>query len=124
MHSIGTFRVFKYADRGFGIRILPSYVEHASMDMITNKAKLGRKYTNKLVPVYLGLDKIPSHHNMGVSDQRSPEPQGVSCLSGLELFVRHVALWEGEARGAWQFDRDRWMSTDVCFLSVHTAPSG
>lgn len=98
------------------MRILPSYVEHVSLDILERKARCGRKYTSMLFRIYQKTSyEYTSHRTLDVADQRSPEPQGTSSLSGLELFMRHVALWEGETRGEWKLNQTEWLSTYVCF---------
>jgi hypothetical protein len=40
-----------------------------------------------------------SHAMLESYAQVSSEPLGRSCLTGFPLFMRHVALWETEAKG-------------------------
>ena len=40
-----------------------------------------------------------SHAMLESYAQVSSEPLGRSCLTGFSLFMRHVALWEAEAKG-------------------------
>lgn len=40
-----------------------------------------------------------SHAMLEPYSQNTSEPLGRSCLTGFELFMRHVALWEAEVDG-------------------------
>ncbi|KAJ6493330.1 hypothetical protein C8R45DRAFT_989477 [Mycena sanguinolenta] len=105
-------RVFKYADRGYGVRILPSYI--SSLEGSKSKlaaisrneilfgvdmhkiAAASRKWTMTVVDES-SFDERPtvmSHFDLENDGQVSSEPQGRSCLSGFSLFMRHAALWE------------------------------
>ncbi|KIK64907.1 hypothetical protein GYMLUDRAFT_70870 [Collybiopsis luxurians FD-317 M1] len=142
-------RVFKYAKRGYGIRIIPLYIGFLSpfqnkaspipaeirlgedlsapplsLDTI---AKRSHAWTRKVVKIYIkngheGLtfhwpeDRWPkvevegkgkgkggkpvfSHAMLEGYGQIVSEPLGRSCLTGFELLMRHVALWELEIEG-------------------------
>ncbi|KAJ7193423.1 hypothetical protein GGX14DRAFT_588656 [Mycena pura] len=110
-------RVFKYAKRGYGIRILPSYLEslpdsqnnikfiargeHLFALDIAKIANASRRWTANVISALHGKERPVhcSHLDLENGDQHSTEPQGQSCLSGFSLFMRHVALWEMERRG-------------------------
>ncbi|KAJ7065687.1 hypothetical protein C8F01DRAFT_751051 [Mycena amicta] len=113
-------RVFKYAYRGFGIRILPSYILslEESQKNIKALSRRERVYTT------LDIDKIASisrawtkkvggssHVALENGDQVTSEVQTRSCLNGFALFMRHVALFEMEARGETTIKDDRWAET-------------
>ncbi|KAJ7110779.1 hypothetical protein C8R43DRAFT_1243019 [Mycena crocata] len=120
-------RVFKYANKGYGIRILPSYL--ASLDTAKSKlddiardenlfeldidaiANASRKWTKTVVNELSQQGPI-SHLDLENKSQLSSEPQGRSCLTGLSLFMRHVALWEMEKRGELVIDEKEWASTE------------
>ncbi|KAG8809115.1 hypothetical protein FRC17_003609, partial [Serendipita sp. 399] len=170
-HYLGTRRasqeqrrvmVFKYADKGYGIRILPHYVEALkSIDISTlsredypisyyNQPELekrlviahvvekARQYTSGCIKAYLNWTKngktlerhyvtssswkgttlIPSttkpvftHALLDTTAQKNSEPQMRSCLTGFELFYRHIALWEEEQAGNIYIQPDVWAST-------------
>ncbi|KAJ7159751.1 hypothetical protein C8R46DRAFT_1194970 [Mycena filopes] len=117
-------RVFKYANRGYGIRILPSYI--ASLEK--SKTKLDDISRDEVL-FELNMDKIAkasrvwtetvidaggggSHKAIENKHQLSAEPQGRSCLSGFSLFMRHVALWDLEQSGELSINEQEWASTD------------
>ncbi|KAJ7447582.1 hypothetical protein B0H11DRAFT_2082665 [Mycena galericulata] len=120
-------RVFKYADRGYGIRILPSYI--SSLEESKSKlediskgevlfgfdmekiAAASRKWTHTVVDEHSSYQRIFSHLDLENKHQLSSEPQGRSCLSGFSLFMRHVALWELEKAGEIEINRKDWAST-------------
>ncbi|KAJ7164504.1 hypothetical protein C8R46DRAFT_1099739 [Mycena filopes] len=132
-------RVFKYANRGYGIRILPSYLTSLSRSK-TNLADISREE----VLFELDMDKIAqasrawtravvnasyrrnakddkrvfSHRDLENGHQVSAEPQGRSCLTGFSLFMRHVALWDLEQSGELLIDAKEWVSTDYGNESV------
>ncbi|KAF9047073.1 hypothetical protein BDZ89DRAFT_1058134 [Hymenopellis radicata] len=134
-------RMFKYANKGFGIRFLPSYLSSLSTYTTQKQTRLisrgeslfppplslpdlaakARKWTATCIQHYLkrGHTNTPfywpdrsksyppvqsslpvfSHAMLESNMQRSSEPLGRSCLTGFSLFMRHVALWEEEAKG-------------------------
>ncbi|KAJ7016580.1 hypothetical protein C8F04DRAFT_1281023 [Mycena alexandri] len=123
-------RVFKYANRGYGIRILPSYVasleesktklDNISRDEVLFKldmdkiAEASRVWTQKVIKKcysYTSTGRV-SHSDLDNKHQLSAEPQGRSCLSGFSLFMRHVALWDWEQTGDLVIDEKHWASTD------------
>ncbi|KAJ7452656.1 hypothetical protein FB451DRAFT_1100774 [Mycena latifolia] len=110
-------KVFKYANKGYGIRILPSYISslEESKTHLQDIAKMeelfaldidaiaaaSRAWTKTLVTearTYPGKERSFSHLDLENRHQASSEPLGRSCLTGLSLFMRHVALWEMEQR--------------------------
>ncbi|TRM65507.1 hypothetical protein BD626DRAFT_616231 [Schizophyllum amplum] len=140
-------RVFKYANKGFGIRILPSYLAtlstyatsrpnvHArgerliappyNLQDMADGARVGhasawstiRNWTMETDPS-IGRSSATTHrvsetsfsHAMLESrGQRTSEPLIRSCLTSFTLFLRHVALWEEEAKGkSSQIKEDLW----------------
>ncbi|KAK7057988.1 hypothetical protein R3P38DRAFT_3253024 [Favolaschia claudopus] len=124
-------RVFKYADRGYGLRILPSYISslkesETKLDSISRGevlfgldadkiAAASRQWTRAVVDYITGdgyttRSKL-SHVDLDNKHQLSSEPQGRSCLTGFSLLMRHVALWEIEKTGEIEIQRDDWAST-------------
>lgn len=141
-------RVFKYANKGFGIRILPSYL--ATLSTYANKqatdvhargerlitppynlqdmADGARVWTRKCMEHYTELDygnrpfhwpeqryepiesqkPVFSHAMLESRGQRTSEPLIRSCLTSFTLFLRHVALWEEEAKGKIEIKEDLW----------------
>ncbi|KAJ7074718.1 hypothetical protein C8F01DRAFT_33937 [Mycena amicta] len=114
-------RVFKYAYRGYGIRILPSYIasledSKCELDSIARGEDLlpldidyladrSRQWTKRIIVASHSLRGRPTgpiHCRTSDLDngaQTSSEPQEHSSLSGFSLFMRYVALWEMERRG-------------------------
>jgi hypothetical protein len=54
-----------------------------------------------------------THALLDTRDQKTSEPLRRSCLTGFELFYRHVALWEAEQDGKLRIRTDVWASTTV-----------
>jgi hypothetical protein len=162
-------RVFKYASKGYGIRILPNYLDAlknyepppstkddteeeeekeeespkaADIEYHTTRAKryfdrifaTYMKWSNGgegLLPTYVGSyssaqaqplprkDKpVFTHALLDTADQDSSEPQRRSCLSGFELFYRHICLWQAEQEGKLEIYDSVWASTTVSFPAV------
>ncbi|KAJ7346170.1 hypothetical protein DFH08DRAFT_1081059 [Mycena albidolilacea] len=123
-------RVFKYAGRGYGLRILPSYISSlsesaAKLDDICREETLfgvnmdkiaaaSRRWTREIVEEISGGGPKPtvSHAHLENKHQLSAEPQNRSCLTGFGLFMRHVALWEMERGGEIEIKKDDWASTN------------
>ncbi|KAF7350618.1 hypothetical protein MSAN_01621900 [Mycena sanguinolenta] len=119
-------RVFKYADRGYGVRILPSYLSSLEESKsrlreisrgeilfgvdIDKIAAASRIFTQSVVDEYGG--RSVGHAELENCGQLSSEPQGRSCLSGFSLFMRHVALWEMGQAGEIKIDTRNWASTN------------
>jgi hypothetical protein len=59
---------------------------------------------------------IFTHALMDTLAQNTSEPLRRSCLTGFELFYRHVALWEAEQDGKLHIQADVWSSTTVSSL--------
>nr|GAT50994.1 predicted protein [Mycena chlorophos] len=144
-------RVSKYAYRGYGIRILPSYI--ASLKQSQKKLQAiarGEDLYPKLDVKYIGDEsrawtktvitalhpskdqakKIKcSHADLRNGDQVTAEVQSRSALSGFGLLMRHVALWEMEHRGEVNITDGRWHETtysenDNSGLSYDDTPGG
>ncbi|KAK0210293.1 hypothetical protein DFS33DRAFT_1378273 [Desarmillaria ectypa] len=118
-------RVFKYASKGHGIRILPSYqsalaalLEGPDNEIANVDGQVYKQFIllgHKNYPLYwenasrqgqkyrpIKTDStIPvfTHALLENNMQRSSEPLGRSCLTGFSLFMRHIALWEEEVEG-------------------------
>ena len=159
--------VFKYADKGYGIRILPHYLAALKTMDVANIPKYydidtrkegildlqshidaARKYFESVFRVYMewtdsgatinshyvsggwpGSTKydrkseaetgkrkalpVLSHALLDTDEQNSIEPLRRSCLTGFELFYRHVALWEAQEQGRLTIRPDVWASTTV-----------
>ncbi|KAJ7058769.1 hypothetical protein C8F01DRAFT_281773 [Mycena amicta] len=124
-------RVSKYAYRGYGIRILPSYIaslkksqkrfaaiargedlyDELDVKLIANES---RAWTKKVITATHGskTKKIScSHADLRNGDQVTAEVQSRSALSGFGLLMRHVALWEMECRGEVEIKDGHWHET-------------
>ncbi|PVF98261.1 hypothetical protein CPB86DRAFT_797410 [Serendipita vermifera] len=146
-HYLGTRRasqeerVFKYAYKGYGIRILPSYLEALKVYEQTHTKREEDPFFSPRVPnfdhimaeaksffdgflrTYIAwqgpLDPKASstykpafaHATMDTADQFSTEPLRRSCLTGFELFYRHVCLWDAEQNGKVEIKKNSWAST-------------
>ncbi|KAJ7115347.1 hypothetical protein C8R44DRAFT_794502 [Mycena epipterygia] len=97
-------RVFKYANKGYGIRILPSYLasleeSKTRLELIARDENLFRLNLDEIatasrawtqtVITSCNLTKPVSHFDLENKHQLSAEPQGRSCLTGFCLFMRH-----------------------------------
>ncbi|KAL0578903.1 hypothetical protein V5O48_003094 [Marasmius crinis-equi] len=103
-------RVFKYASKGFGVRVLPSYISQCgdlepTLALMNSVANESRQWTSRFIDFHRSWkfffnkkhtssdqDSIPefSFSQLYMND---PKPMGGS-LSSFALFMRHVALWE------------------------------
>ncbi|KAF7305479.1 hypothetical protein HMN09_00800700 [Mycena chlorophos] len=123
-------RVFKYGYRGYGIRILPSYIDSLKTSKedlssiarsenllpldIEHVADRARQWTRRVITATYGLLGRRDHPlrcnptDLENGRQVSSEPQDRSCLSGLSLFMRHVGLWEMERREEVQIENRTW----------------
>ncbi|PVF98264.1 hypothetical protein CPB86DRAFT_797412 [Serendipita vermifera] len=151
-HYLGTRRatqeqrVFKYASKGYGIRILPRYLDALKKhqkssslnlnieDIMANARRFSDRYCffydkwshNRDVWKLLatGSDdpslaaslsreskRVLSHAQLDTVGQCSSEPLRRSCLTGFELFYRHVCLWEAEQAGQIEIKDNLWAST-------------
>ncbi|KDQ15119.1 hypothetical protein BOTBODRAFT_302462 [Botryobasidium botryosum FD-172 SS1] len=97
-------RFFKYANKGYGLRFLPSYVDFLGdppdhiangpldFSLLTLEARI---HMRNLIRSRHYRDRVfsfqechpPSIHNKKIGD---------NCLTGFSLLMRHVALWEAE----------------------------
>ncbi|KAJ6491271.1 hypothetical protein C8R47DRAFT_1214666 [Mycena vitilis] len=120
-------RIFKYADKGYGIRLLPSYIpslatrETASdTDKPRNPVDSARRCpdlasvaaeerdwtTQELASSTLEYGRTPSLRALISRGYRASR-----CLNGFQIFIRCVALWEHGRRGDVSIERDLWAST-------------
>ncbi|PVF98265.1 hypothetical protein CPB86DRAFT_825813 [Serendipita vermifera] len=163
-HYLGTRRatqeqrVFKYASKGYGIRVLPSYLEALNQyekslmaegdnqeasnsrktPYIEYKTSRAKRYFDRIFATYMswsneGEDLLPTytdsysgppvkpiprkdkpvftHALLDTLEQDSSEPLRRSCLTGFELFYRHVCLWDAEQEGKLDIYDNVWAST-------------
>jgi hypothetical protein len=89
-----------------GKRLSPHYVgsTRGLMGFTKWKGSSLRPITDK--PIF-------THALMDTLAQKTSEPLRRSCLTGFELFYRHVALWEAEQDGKLHIQADVWSSTTV-----------
>ncbi|KAJ7815281.1 hypothetical protein B0H14DRAFT_1410689 [Mycena olivaceomarginata] len=111
-------RLFKYADKGYGIRILPSYISALAArasDRSKGKARLNldlqsiaaeqRNWTTRRAAaarIRRLQDLMPPRIGYGAS----------RCLKGFRIFMRCVALWELAHRGTISLKSSIWASND------------
>lgn len=109
-----------FLDQGYGIRILPSYVDSlkASKLRMEEIAERARAWTNKVMKY--SIRNVNGYAELDMRDQVTEAPQNRSCLTGFEyvlysvvplllftfaftssprLLMRHVALWEADCAG-------------------------
>ncbi|PVF99136.1 hypothetical protein CPB86DRAFT_814258, partial [Serendipita vermifera] len=126
--------VFKYANKGYGIRILPSYLESLKghVRLATTKKDQGaadssgqpifdytiargRRYFERFLKTYVdwtGNDPPGiTHADLDTNYQKSDQPLRRSCLTGLDLFYRHVCLWEAGEEGRVKVSEEVWATT-------------
>ncbi|KAL0564065.1 hypothetical protein V5O48_017991 [Marasmius crinis-equi] len=107
-------RVFKYANKGFGLRILPSYLSScgnldASLAAVRSTSNEARLWTTRFLDFH---ESSKFFSNKQTSSEQDFPPQYThsqlymnglvpadGCLSNLTLFMRHVALWEQDVLG-------------------------
>ncbi|KAJ7669362.1 hypothetical protein DFH06DRAFT_1180734 [Mycena polygramma] len=120
-------RIFKYADKGYGIRILPSYItslatrEAASdtnkprnpvpsarkcLDLASVAAEEREWTTQELANSTLEYGRPPPLRALISRGYRASR-----CLNGFQIFMRCVALWEHGRRGDVSIEKDFWAST-------------
>ncbi|KAF8311766.1 hypothetical protein DL93DRAFT_2168872 [Clavulina sp. PMI_390] len=134
-------RVFKYADKGYGIRILPPYVDslvetfptgsgmHHNNDRsegepyapnLDEAAARATKWTQQAIKNYasygswLPKKDVPEFTH-GMLEERSivtSEPGERSCLTSFELLMRHVELWREKVRGRITILKEEWATNN------------
>ncbi|KAF8217718.1 hypothetical protein K438DRAFT_2006765 [Mycena galopus ATCC 62051] len=112
-------RIFKYADKGYGIRILPSYVsslatresdsddstsEPRNFDIVSIAAKQRDWVTTKVG----GKKEVGFVGTLMHSRVRYRSSQ---CLNGFRIFMRCATLWEMAHQGTVSLRSDAWAST-------------
>ncbi|KAJ7512451.1 hypothetical protein B0H11DRAFT_481994 [Mycena galericulata] len=107
-------RIFKYADRGFGIRFLPSYISSLDRSLATIEKDFSAVGD---APLPLDLSLLMTNARIWTEDRlmeifgsfsvaTSPKILGGRCLTGFSAFMRHVALWELSHCGYLTLDND------------------
>ncbi|KAJ7753722.1 hypothetical protein B0H16DRAFT_1833847 [Mycena metata] len=100
-------RIFKYASRGYGLRILPSYVSSLERAVVDTSAALAG---DDNPPLPLDLSLVANETRLWIQDWTarsrpfptlvlSPRALPGYSLSAFSMFMRHVALWETRQRG-------------------------
>ncbi|KAL0575164.1 hypothetical protein V5O48_006807 [Marasmius crinis-equi] len=112
-------RVFKYADKGFGIRFPQAHLDSLLISddspSLNEIAATSRRYTSRCIEYYRSLDYLkkaehlsddPDFHTSiptmsyaqlhGLTEAKGPETGCFSCFS---IFMRHVSLWEEQLKG-------------------------
>ena len=59
-----------------------------------------------------------THASIDIHAQQTFEPAARTCLSGFELLMRHVVLWEGDVSGEWKITDDLWNSSVVSHFRI------
>ncbi|KAJ7322953.1 hypothetical protein DFH08DRAFT_969591 [Mycena albidolilacea] len=119
-HGVCIYSIFKYADKGYGIRFLPSYIsslatrESASNDStsetprdrdLVSIAAEQRKWTAREM-----AKKVPIMFVRIADQSLSAVPS--RCLKGFRIFMRCATLWEMAHRGTIILKGDIWAATD------------
>ncbi|KAJ7753732.1 hypothetical protein B0H16DRAFT_1886800 [Mycena metata] len=118
-------RIFKYADKGYGIRILPSYISSLKTwkpkkaqrqqfkgpleREIIAIAEEEKEWTTKEV---LRMVKRRAHVFFQALMPRHAGYRASRCLKGFRIFMRCAALWEMGHRGVVKLDANVWASTE------------
>ncbi|KAJ7153736.1 hypothetical protein C8R46DRAFT_1042117 [Mycena filopes] len=110
-------RIFKYAARGYGIRILPSYTASLSrsgsqemapvdVDQLAKKARGWTRNRYQFISVDLGLNRF-------LRSDLSPEGESHSDpMSSFTSLMRHVEFWEmGRRKDDVIIEQNDWAST-------------
>ncbi|KAF8311748.1 hypothetical protein DL93DRAFT_1385226 [Clavulina sp. PMI_390] len=134
-------RVFKYADKGYGIRILPPYLSSLSELFSTGSgvyrtasrtqgeryapnleevAIRAAKWTQKIIKSYAnyemptnaaGLMEL-THAQLEERSIITSEPGERSCLTSFELLMRHVELWKEKVKGNIAMTQESWANNN------------
>ncbi|KAJ7276704.1 hypothetical protein C8J57DRAFT_1061528 [Mycena rebaudengoi] len=111
-------RIFKYADKGYGIRFLPSYI--SALDDLPAGPLMGLHATKQHFDIHLVASETRDwmedwvrprigrrirHSDLDTTEHRS------LCLAGFSFFMRHVGLWEMAQRKEVTIETDSWAST-------------
>ncbi|KAJ7177752.1 hypothetical protein C8R46DRAFT_1212486 [Mycena filopes] len=84
-------RIFKYADRGYGVRILPSYLSSLA-HIFENEQSID--VTQMAADAHLFVENMfRDSHRVRYSDLDDSWPTR-SCLTTFTLFMRHAVYWE------------------------------
>ncbi|PVF98263.1 hypothetical protein CPB86DRAFT_784896 [Serendipita vermifera] len=142
-HYLGTRRatqeerIYKYAYKGYGIRILPQYLEalkkfeqsYTERDIkavsspedldFEHKMAKARRYFDAFMKTLIESNRrwnstykpSVSHASLNDANETSREPLRRSCLTGFEWFYRHICLWEAEQDGKIEIGEDGLAST-------------
>ncbi|KAF8311713.1 hypothetical protein DL93DRAFT_2098630 [Clavulina sp. PMI_390] len=130
-------RVFKYADKGYGIRILPRYVDSlartfpAGSGVETNYRTryygtpgneprapyLEAVAATMLIQLKVDLGSVGGlmEFTHAMLEERSivtSEPGGRSCLTSFEVLMRHVELWREKVKGHIAMTEEDWASNN------------
>ncbi|KAJ7482915.1 hypothetical protein B0H11DRAFT_1914995 [Mycena galericulata] len=112
-------RIFKYANKGYGIRFLPTYmssltrfeangkdnVSPLNLPSLANKARMWTQERHTFITEELGFNRFNR------SDLYRLEPHNPSPLSSFTSLMRHVAFWELAQSAGDRIVEDDWAST-------------
>ncbi|KAJ6532756.1 hypothetical protein DFH09DRAFT_133862 [Mycena vulgaris] len=113
-------RIFKYADKGYGLRFLPSYLSSLTARksargqsdeeaLLSSIADGEREWTEDQV-----AEMLEGEFARGLLECLMPRfagYRGSRCLKSFKIFMRCVALWEMGQRGEVTLKDDIWAST-------------
>ncbi len=102
-------RLFKYADKGYGLHFPLSYIMALGHDpwlVLSCASEKSRKWTTTCLEFYLHmlgaqkrLELRPTYSHSQLNSQMFDIPSHSNCLHNFTLFMRHISLWELDLRG-------------------------
>ncbi|KAL8709926.1 MAG: hypothetical protein Q9220_005376 [cf. Caloplaca sp. 1 TL-2023] len=104
-------RIFKYADRGFGLRILPSYIDslgESGLETLTSIADAAKDSVFKFFFERQGLLDHPPPARLSEMDgprNSVDKPNGRNGIGIFQVLLRHAAIWQMDAVGLLRLDR-------------------
>ncbi|KAJ7138503.1 hypothetical protein C8R43DRAFT_1019340 [Mycena crocata] len=110
-------RIFKYADKGYGIRILPSYISSLTATKSVPGQRSGPKFdilsiaNEERAFTAQQAKQTPSYMLLESLIPRRAGYRGSRCLKGFRIFMRWVALWEMGQRNEVELRKNIWAST-------------
>ncbi|KAJ7698595.1 hypothetical protein B0H17DRAFT_1328498 [Mycena rosella] len=127
-------RIFKYADKGYSIRILPSYLASLAAQDGHGEKRLSSVADGQRRLTEERIDEMQNRDDSGMEGAVSAWGSGglLECLlprfagyrrsrclkKGFKTFMRFVALWEMGRRGEVRLRQDIWAST--CYQDAMT----
>ncbi|KAJ7484393.1 hypothetical protein FB451DRAFT_1392948 [Mycena latifolia] len=114
-------RIFKYADKGYGIRILPSYISSLVTRKSAHRYPSGEAFLASMADrerEWTTNEVRAATRRFGRSGRilecvmpRYAGYRASRCLKGFQIFMRCVTIWEMGQRGEVDLKQDIWAHT-------------